>query len=42
VLGPRLTGTLSGIFPFDRDRFEGTASPSVLSRAGFGMQGTSG
>jgi len=35
LLGPGLSGALSGKFPFDRGSFERPASPSALSRADF-------
>ena len=40
LLGPGLSGALSGNFPFDRASCERPASPSVLPRAGLGAQGT--
>lgn len=39
LLGPGLSGTLSGKFPFDRASCERSMTPSVLPRASFGAQG---
>ena len=38
LLGPGLSGALSGKFPFDRASCERPAIPSILPRAGFGAQ----
>ncbi len=40
MLGPALSGALSGKFPFDGGSCEPSASPSVLPRAGSGAAGT--
>ena len=40
LLGPGLSGLLSGNFPFDRASCERPASPSVRPRAGFGADET--
>ena len=42
LLGPGLSGALSGKFPFDRASCERSATPSVLPRAGFGAAGDGG
>lgn len=39
LLGPGLSGALSGKFPFDRASYERPATPSMLPRAGRGAQG---
>ena len=39
LLGPGLSGALTGKFPFDRAPCERSMTPSVLPHAGFGAQG---
>jgi RNA polymerase sigma-70 factor (ECF subfamily) len=39
MLGPGVSGTLSGAFPFDRGPCERLASPSTQPRTGIGAQG---
>ena len=39
LLGPGLSGALSGKFPFDRASCAPSASPSALPRTGFGAEG---
>jgi len=39
LLGPGLSGALTGKFPFDRTPCERSMTPSVLPHAGFGAQG---